>query len=238
MNYRLVLSLLLVASFLIYVVHADSSAGFGGIRAREEEKFDPYGRIKYFGESYTKPVFGYGRKDAPSAKTVGNYGRKGAGGVRNKLYNDLISQGRNPAKISNYDSSWKGSKNMDVTVDLRPLFELNRDKKTLYSNGFARIMSQEYSQTAGLPFSEIHVSVLNAPPSNKTEIMGVWLVDDVSGYPLHIGNFFVNAQGSGSLSYRVYNYFGAYTTLLLTREPLYSTDPFPHEPIFVGDIKR
>jgi len=238
MNYKLVITVLLVMTFLVYVVSADSSAGFGGIRARQEEKFDPYSRIKYFGVDYTKPVFGYGRKDSPNAKTQGDYGAKGSGGVRNKLYASLIPQGRNPGRVSHYDSGFKGSRNLDLSVDLRPLFTMTRDKKDLYSNGFARIMSQEYDQRAGLPLSEIHISVVKAPPSNRTETLGAWLVDDDSGYPLHLGNFFVNAQGSGSFTYRVYQYFGPYDTLLLTREPLIADDPFPHEPVFVGDLVK
>ena len=244
MNYKLVIILCIVMTLVVCVVDAASaggsgfSAGFGGIRAREQEKIDPYSRAKYFGFNYVKPVFGYGRKNAPNANTRGNYGRKGSGGVRNKLYASLIPQGRNPRRVSHYDSGYKGSKNLDVSVDLKPVFVVERDKKSVYSNGFARIMSQEYDSAAKSPFSEIHISVVGVPPSNKTETLGAWLVDDNTNYALHLGNFLVNLQGTGSFSYKVYQYFGPYTTLLLTREPLYATDPFPHEPLFVGEIKK
>ena len=224
---------------LIAVAYAESSSGGAtGIRGRAERLYDPYSRAKYFGANYTKPVFGYGSKDAPnSGKAKGNYGAKGVGGVRNKLYNAMISQGRNPARISHYDSGWKGSKNLDMIVDLKPVFSVERDGHVLYTKGFARINSQEYEQNARLPFSEIDISIVNSIPANKTEIMGAWLVDEDTGYQLHLGNFDVGLRGSGSFTYRVYQFFGPYDNLLITREPVYPTDPFPHEPILIGDLK-
>lgn len=240
MKYKLFVTLFIVITLLVglsYVGYAGSSAGTSGIRYRHEKLVDPYTRAKYFGLNYTKPLFGYGKRDAESVKGKSNFGRKGAGGVRNKLYNSFISQGRNPGRVSQFDSGYKGSKNIDKIITLKSSLQTIRDGKTFETSGFARLLSQEYEQNARLPFGEIHIAVQNAPPSNKSEMMGAWLVDDDTGYVLRLGNFFVDLRGGGSFMYRVYQYFGPYDTLLLTREPLIPEDPFPHDTLLVGDIK-
>lgn len=240
MKFKLFIMLLIVAVFLVGIAYSDSSAGgAGGIRYRQQKLIDPYTRAKYFGLNYTKSLYGFGAKDAVSGGfNKGNYGQKGAGGVRNKLYNSLISKGRNPNIVSHYDSSWKGSKMFDVVVNLKSGLEIVKDGKVSEGVGFARIMSQEYAQNADLPYSEIYITVANAPPSNKTEVMGAWLVDEDTGYALHVGNFIVNLRGTGSLNYKMYQYAGAYDQVLLTREPVEPEDPFPHEPVLIGDIKK
>jgi len=223
---------------VVSIVHADSSSGkTSGIRARLERLSDPYSRAKYFGFNYTKPLFGFGVKDVSNGGMAkGNYGAKGVA-VRNKLYNALISQGRNPGKISHYDSSWKGSKNIDTTVELKPAITITRDNKNSFANGFVRINSQEYEQNAQLPFTEVYVTVANAPPSNKTEIAGAWLVDEDTGYTLRLGNFLIGLRGTGSLTYRMYQFIGPYDTVMVTREPVQPSDPFPHEPVLIGDLQ-
>ncbi len=240
MKFKLFIALFILTTFVAGIAYAASSAGgAGGIRYRQEKLIDPYSRAKYFGLNYTKPLYGFGAKDAVSGgKAKGNFGAKGVGGVRNKLYNSLISKGRNPNIVSHYDSGWKGSKNIDTVVYLNSPLQIFKDDLVSQGVGFVRIISQEYSQNANLPYSEIYVTVAIAPPSNRTELMGAWLVDEDTGYTFHLGNFMVSTRGSGSLSYRMYQYVGAYDQILLTREPMEPEDPFPHEPVLLGDIKK
>lgn len=238
MRFKFVIALLIALVLVMGISYSDSSAGSSSIRYRQEKLIDPYSRQKYFGLNYTKPLFGFGVKDAQSVKNKGNFGRKGIGGNRNIEYNSFISQGRNPARISQFDSSWKGSKNLDRVIDLRSPLVIDKDSQTTAGKGVARLVAQQYEQNARLPFSQLYINVQNAPPSNATEGIGAWLVDEDSGYILHLGNFFINFRGTGSFTYRVYQYLGNYDMLMLTRESLIPSSPFPSEPILVGDIKK
>ena len=238
MQFKFVVALFVALVFVIGISYSDSSAGSSSIRTRYEKLIDPFSRQKYFGLDYSKPVFGYGVKDAPTGKNKGNFGRKGIGGNKNIIYNSFIPQGRNPAKISQFDSSWKGSKNLDRVIELRSPLVIEKDGQFSAGGGVARLITQQYNQNARLPFGELYINVQNAPPSNATEGIGAWLVDEDSGYSLHLGNFFINFRGTGSFKYRVYQYLGNYDMLLLSRESLIPSNPFPKEPILVGDIKR
>lgn len=241
MDLKLFVVLFIVMTLLLSVVsivEASSSAGSSsGIRPRLERLSDPFGRAKYFGANYTKPLFGFGKKDAPNAAMgKGVYGAKGVS-ARNKLYNSLYKYGRNPALVSHVDSAWKGSKTIDKIIYLNPRVSVEKDDKVTAADGFVRLLSHEYNQNSRLPYTEIHVSIVNAPPSVQNEIAAAWVVDEDTGYTLPLGNFWINLRGTGSLTYRVYQFFGAYDTLLITTESLNSKSPFPSEPILTGDLK-
>ncbi len=223
---------------VISIVYAGSSSGSsGGIRTRLERLSDPFSRQKYFGAGYEKPVFGYGKKDASTGMGKGAFGAKGVS-ARNKLYNSLYLFGRDPARVSHFDSAWKGSKIIDKIIYLNPVISVEKDNKVTAADGFVRLLSQEYEQNARLPYSEVHVTVVNAPPSSANKIAAAWLVDEDTGYVFPLGEFWINLRGTGSLSYKVYQFFGVYDTFVITEEDLNSQSPFPSEDILlVGDLK-
>lgn len=233
MKYKVWIVLFIVTTLLIGVVEA-----LGGIRSRQERVFDPNSRAKYFSDQHIKPMFGFGSKDAPDAANAkGSFGSKAAGGVRNKLYNSLISQGRNPKRVSHYDAGYKGSRNLDKTIYFRPASVLQKDAQETQTYGFARMYSQEYEQNARLPFTETYITIANGPALTESEVAGAWLADEDTGYMLHLGNFLVGRRGTGSFTHRIFQFFGPYDKLLITREPLNPAKPLPGEVVFIGDLK-
>ncbi|MBI4140403.1 hypothetical protein HY485_01055, partial [Candidatus Woesearchaeota archaeon] len=157
--------------------------------------------------------------------------------ARNKLYNSLYLFGRDPARVSHFDSAWKGSKIIDKIIYLNPTISIEKDNTVTAADGFVRLLSQEYEQNSRLPYSEVHITIVNAPPSADNKIAFAWLVDEDTGYTLPLGNFWINLRGTGSLTYRVYQFLGAYDKFLITDEPVNSESPFPGEPILTGDLK-
>ena len=231
MKYLFVLTVFVLLLLSAVFVAAESS-----IRQRQERLFDPDGREKYFCGDYKKPLFGYGRRDSPDAKSKANFGRRGGGGVRNLMFNSMIPQGRNPARISHFDSGFKGSKNMDEVVELKSDYTFTRDGQTVFPGGFARIVSQEYKQEVSMPFAEIHIRVVNVPPLAPGEVLSAWLVDEDTGYVLRLGDFMIGLQGSGSFAYEVYHYFTPYDEVRVTREKAYRLDLLPHDVVLSGAI--
>ncbi len=219
-----------------------------GIRNREERLMDPYGRQKYFGEGYEKPLIGYGLKDAPR----GSYGRQDFNGGREDFLNSVFRQGRNPGRVSHFDAGYRGYRMMDEIVSLAPLETYTRSNRAeAPPRVTARLVSTQSDPVTELPKSAVYLQAANLPALAPERVYEVWLMDEDSGYSLSLGFLRSNLRsgvttsriglsgGLGGLLATDGTYdLTLYETIAVTEEPFPDPDPRPGEIVMIGSIPQ
>lgn len=240
--------LIVVIIVVIAVLLVGSVLAFGGIKNREDRLIDPFGRAKYFGESYQKPLIGYGLKDAPR----GSFGQQGFNGGREDFLNSVIPQGRNPGRVSQHDSGYRGYRMMDEIVELSPVESYKRSNLAEAPiRVTARLVSSQRNTVTELPKSSVMIQALNLPVLNAGYVYEAWLMDEESGYALSLGLFRTNLRsgittsklgmsgGAGGLLANdgVYD-LTLYDTIAVTKEPFPDSNPHPGEIVAIGSVPQ
>ena len=235
-------------ALVLVVLLAGSVVALSGIKSREDRLMDPYGRQKYFGEGYEKPLIGYGLKDAPR----GSYGKEGVNGGREDFLNSVIPQGRNPGRVSHYDAGYRGYRMIDSIVELTPFESYKRSNLANAPVRItARVVSAQYNSVTELPKSTVLIRAINLPALGKSEVYEVWLMDEESGYALSLGFLRSNLRsgittaktglmgGLGGLLASDGTYdLTLYDTIAVTREPYPDMNPHPGEMVALGSVPQ
>ncbi|MEM3154517.1 MAG: hypothetical protein QW165_03045 [Candidatus Woesearchaeota archaeon] len=239
----LVALLLLGTVFAIhdYQVYDQNVDSYTGQIARDRRIYDPYTRQRYFGVDYQRQFVNFGAK-GPTDRLMLS-GRKSAfSSVFNLDSNSLSNQGRDPAKISNWDPKVRGYPRLDRSVELLPYNPLGAvlgPQKTI-ARGTARLYSTGNEYGAGLnkpsPRTQIFIQGINLEPLGKNEIYMAWLYDAESEYAWNIGVL----KGTTPLTLQLVTEFRRqahmFDEVWITKEPFPSDDPTPHTIVLVGTI--
>lgn len=242
--YRLYrLYIVVIAVLLVGTVFA-----LGGIKNREDRLIDPFGRSKYFGEGYKKPLIGYGLKNAPR----GSFGQQGFNGGREDFLNSVIPQGRNPGRVSQFDSGYRGYRMIDEIVELSSVESYKRSNRAEAPvRVSARVVSSQRNSVTELPKSSVFIQALNLPALNADEVYEAWLMDEESGYSFSLGFLRSNLRsgittskigasgGLGGLLASDGTYdLTLYDTIAVTKEPFPDLNPHPGEIVAIGSVPQ
>lgn len=249
-----------VVNTLVVLASRPSGAGDqvgapGGMRLREERLLSQYGRERYFGEGFKKPLFWYGLTGASAGRgsPLSSFGRKGFTGGREKFTVSLNRQGRNPGRVSHFDSGYRGYRIMDEIVDLEPYITYTRSNFAEKPPRVkARLFSEQRNEGSGLPKSSVLLQALDLPVLNDYETYEVWLSDEESGYAFSLG--FLRSTLRGGVTTSKIGLSGGlggmlasdgkydltlYDTIVVTREPFPDENPLPSgDVVLIGNIPQ
>ncbi len=237
-------ALLLVGTVLAihdYQVFDTNIDSYTGQIARDRRIYDPYTRERYFGEGYVRPYINFGSK-GPTDRLLLTGAKSSFSSVFNLDSNSLSNQGRNPAKISNWDPEVRGYARMDRSVELLPYSatgEIIGTESTI-ARGTARLFSTGNAYGAGqnkpFPRTQIFVQAINVEPLGENEVYVVWLYDYETEYPLNVGMMKGTVPTTLQLVFAIPRSITMFDEVWVTKEPFPSYDPNPHQIVLLGVV--
>lgn len=237
--------MLLVALMVISTVtaiHDVSYGGYSGIAGRERRQYDPFSREQYFGEGYQKEFVNYGSK-GPTYRVTRTGQKSGFSSVFNLDTNAFSNRGRDPSKISNFDSRMRGYPRIDVIVDLRPFSPVSAQfaGDAALAKGTARVLSvgNAYGTVTNekYPKTQVFIQTQFMPPIGEEEIYEVWLFDEETEYSLSIGLMKIGNELTGQLFFEFPRIVEEFDAVMITKEAFPDLDPTPNEIVLWGDIR-
>lgn len=131
------------------------------------------------------------------------------------------------------------NRELKVSVALTPVNPpiFATGQPAFYPRGMAMLTSL---RSAYYPRGHMTLSVKDLRESGTDNTYyQAWLVNSKSGYPFNLGRFDTVGGGVGTLEYWGTNYWDAYDTMIITREPRDDTDPRPSKDVvLMGMIKQ
>jgi len=244
-DYALMKTLCLGIVLVIIASSVAFAASQLGYTAETRYTYDPGTSVKRdivfssnrYWMDYVKPYGGYGSKGA----SRGSFGMKGEEeGASNLPYNDWITRGSDPSRISNYYASARGYHIVNKYVELTStdLSLVSRPQINGSPTGFARIISIKPYQL-GIPQGTVFFRTKDLPPLVPEYIYEAWLVDEDSGYSMSIGLF--QPAGIGrvtTLEYTAVTPLWPFDAMMVTIEPFPDMNPLPNYVVLEGPLKE
>jgi hypothetical protein len=222
----------------VYDVNIDS---YGGQIARDRRIYDPYTRERYFGGGYVREFINFGSK-GPTDRLMNTGFKSAFSSVFNLDSNSLSNQGRNPAKISNWDPEMRGYARLDRSVELLPYSATGEviGSTATIAKGTARLFSTGNAYGAGFnkpyPNTQIFMQAINLEPLDQNQVYVGWLYDYETEYALNVGMMKGTIPTTLQLVFSIPRSIVMFDEVWITKEPFPSVDPNPHQIVLLGVI--